>query len=176
MKNIRVIAVSLILGSLAAPLHAASKPDVTPDWSVVAKANEGKKITLPVNETGDTGAIASDAAYAVVPVTALNAANREYPQVPVLMAPDKVAEFLKSVQPKKTAKRGVFGAKTDQGTFTGTFVTVMGEYALVYGDVKPAMKLKKPSEVLATQLAAAKESPGQTKPAPVPAKPAKAVR
>ena len=166
----------LFAAALATALHAASSKAAPTDWAVVAKTSEGKTLTVPVNATGDIGAVATDAVCAAVPVVALNADNREYPEILVLMPPAKVKDFLKAAEPRKTGKRGTFGAKIDPGLFTGILATVGGERVFLVGDLKAAAVKEKPSAILAAQRAAAKDGVVETRAEPAPAPPKKPVR
>lgn len=170
MKNKLPLILLALTPLIASPAIAAKKTKAATDWTATAKANEGKTVTVVVNSTGDVGAVAEDAPFAVVPVVALNEDNRELPEIPVLIAPAKMQAFIKSLEPKRTGKRGTFGDKIQNASFTATFVTIQGEHALVVGDVKPEMKLKKPSVILAAQITAAKTAGnGEPKPEPAPA-------
>ena len=151
----------LLLAALSAlpSLHAGTtKKSGTPDpaiadtWIAAPKTYAGKKVTPFVAAYGDIGRVASNAAYAVVPITTCDASGNPGADIPVLVPPGRLKDFLAATTPKKSGVTGAFGTKVKYASFTATFVVIEGEPALVVGDVAGA-KGTAPSVLLARQLA-----------------------
>lgn len=139
--------------SAAALKKAAKDNTCAENWKANAKTLGGKKVTTRILEVGEMGLIASDAPYAVIPVSTCDKSGGFGGDLLALIPVKDVEGFAKKVGPQKSGQKGAFGEKITYPEIKGTFAVIEGEPVLVLMPTVPATKTK-PSETLAAQLAA----------------------
>ncbi len=168
--RLALLAVALLTGTLAwaAPRSAAKKGDAmaADSWRAAATSFEGKAVKTNALELQNPGLVSGDAPAAAVKILSGNDKDETGGEVIVLMPPDRFQDFVANFSQRQLgSNRGGFGALSKAKTVNGTFVTIKGEGALLFGlDAKQAKALGKPSEILAAQLQLAKDGAQATKP------------
>jgi len=169
MRSIFLLcALCAALSALAAPRPAAKKGDAmaADSWRAAAASFEGKTVKTNALEVGEPGLVSGDAPAAAVKILSGNDKDETGGELIVLMPPDRFQDFVANFSQRQLgSNRGGFGALSKAKTVSGTFVTIKGEGALLFGlDPKDAKALPKPSELLAAQLQLAKDGVQATKP------------
>ena len=165
-----LLALALFAASLAAaaPRPTAKKGDAmaADSWRATATTFEGKAVKTGVLDLSEPGLVSGDALVAAVKILSGNDKDETGGEIIVLMPLDRFQDFVANFSQRQLgSKRGGFGALSKAKTVSGTFVTIKGEGALLFGlDAKQAKALGKPSEILATQLQLAKDGVKATKP------------
>jgi hypothetical protein len=172
LKTMRLalLASCLLAAALAgaAPRPTAKKGDpmAADTWRAAAAATEGKAVKTNALEVAEPGLVSGDAPAAAVKILSGNDKDEAGGEVIVLMPPDRFQDFVANFSQRQLgSNRGGFGALSKAKTVAGTFATIKGEGALLYGlDAKEAKALAKPSEILAAQLQLSKDGAKPTKP------------
>lgn len=156
------------LGADAAPRPAAKKGDAmaADTWRASAAAFEGKTVKTNALEVAEPGLVSGDALVAAVKIVSGNDKDETGGELIVLLPPDRFQDFVANFSQRQLgSNRAGFGALSKAKTVSGTFVTIKGEGALLFGlEPKDTKALPKPSEVLAAQLQLAKDGVQATKP------------
>jgi hypothetical protein len=158
----------LLAATLAALTPNARKGDpfAADTWRATPAAFEGKPVKTAVLGVEEPGLVAGDAPAAAVRILSGNEKDEGGGAIVVLMPPEKFQAFVANFSARQLgANRSGFGALSKAKVVAGTFATVKGEGALLYGlDPKAAKELGKPSEILAAQLKTADPArPGWTR-------------
>ncbi len=158
----------LFAAALAALTPNARKGDpfAADTWRATPAAFEGKPVKTAVLGVEEPGLVAGDAPAAAVRILSGNEKDEGGGPIIVLMPPEKFQAFVANFSARQLgANRSGFGALSKAKLVAGTFATVKGEGALLYGlDPKAAKELAKPSELLAAQLRTADPTrPGWTR-------------
>jgi hypothetical protein len=154
--------------AVAAPRPTAKKGDAmaADSWRAAGTTFEGKSVKTGVLGLSNPGLVSGDAPAAAVKIVSGNDKDETGGEVIVLMPLDRFQDFVANFSQRQLgSNRGGFGALSKAKTVNGTFVTIKGEGALLFGlDAKEAKALGKPSDILAAQLQLAKDGVQATKP------------
>jgi hypothetical protein len=156
-----LLALALFAASLAAaaPRPTAKKGDAmaADSWRATATTFEGKAVKTGVLDLTEPGLVSGDALVAAVKILSGNDKDETGGEVIVLMPLDRFQDFVANFSQRQLgSKRGGFGALSKAKTVSGTFVTIKGEGALLFGlDAKEAKALGKPSEFNVAKVGAA---------------------
>lgn len=163
-----LLACSLATLASAANRPAAKKGDplAADTWRATPTQFEGKAVKTNSLEVSEPGLVSGDAPVAAVKILTGNDKDEVGGEIIVLMPPAQFTEFVANFSQRQLgAKRSGFGALSMAKTVAGTYLTIKGEGALLYGlDAKEAKGLSKPSELFAAQLQLAKSGVTATKP------------
>lgn len=152
----------LLLAAALAHAKPARKGDpMAPDtWAAAAAVHEGKPVKTAALRLEEPGLVEADAPAAALRLLGGNEQGEEGGLVIVLVPAGQFQSFAETYSKMEAGKgRGGFGAVAKPRVVSGTFARVQGEPALLVGiPAASAAKLPKPSELLAAQLARAREA------------------
>lgn len=135
-------------------------------WRAMATTFEGKAVKTNALEVHNPGLVSGDAPAAAVKILSGNDKDETGGEIIVLMPLDRFQDFVVHFSQRQLgSNRGGFGALSKAKMVSGTFLTIKGEGALLFGlDAKEAKALGQPSEILAAQLQLAKDGVKATRP------------
>ena len=160
------LSVAILANAANRPVAKKGDPLAADTWRASPANFEGKAVKTHSLEVNEPGLVSGDAPVAAVKILTGNDKDEVGGEIIVLMPLAKFTDFVANFSQRQIgAKRSGFGALSIAKTVAGTYVTIKGEGALLYGlDPKETSGLSKPSELFAAQLQLAKAGVTATKP------------